>query len=34
VGSTLRDSLIGDSAVVEGFAGQATVGDHSEVHGG
>jgi glucose-1-phosphate thymidylyltransferase len=31
--TTLHGSLIGDGAVVEGFSGQATVGDHSEVHG-
>ncbi len=32
-GSTLHDSLLGDAVVVEGFSGQATAGDHSEVRG-
>ena len=31
VRSTIHDSMIGDGAVVEGFSGQATVGDHSEL---
>ncbi|HEX8724158.1 MAG TPA: sugar phosphate nucleotidyltransferase [Gemmatimonadaceae bacterium] len=31
--STLHDSLIGDDVVVEGFSGQATVGDHSDLRG-
>ena len=30
---TLHDSLIGDGVVLEGFSGQATVGDHSDVRG-
>jgi glucose-1-phosphate thymidylyltransferase len=30
--STLRNSLVGDDAVVEGVKGEVTVGDHSEVH--
>jgi glucose-1-phosphate thymidylyltransferase len=29
--SQLHDSLIGDEVVLEGFAGDATVGDHSEL---
>jgi glucose-1-phosphate thymidylyltransferase len=29
----LHDSLIGDEVVVEGFRGNATIGDHSELHG-
>ncbi|HEU4990837.1 MAG: NTP transferase domain-containing protein [Gemmatimonadota bacterium] len=29
--STLHDSLVGDHVVLEGFSGQATVGDHSEL---
>jgi glucose-1-phosphate thymidylyltransferase len=29
----LHDSLIGDHVVLEGFAGDATIGDHSELHG-
>jgi glucose-1-phosphate thymidylyltransferase len=28
---TLHDSLIGDDVVLEGFAGQATVGDDSDL---
>jgi glucose-1-phosphate thymidylyltransferase len=32
--SVLRESMIGDEAVVEGVRGRATVGDHSEVVGG
>jgi glucose-1-phosphate thymidylyltransferase len=31
--SDLRDSLIGNEVVLEGFAGDATVGDHSELRG-
>ncbi|MGH7669195.1 MAG: sugar phosphate nucleotidyltransferase, partial [Gemmatimonadaceae bacterium] len=31
--STLHDSLIGDDVVLEGFSGQATVGDHSDLRG-
>ncbi len=31
VGSTLRNSLIGDSAVIEGVRGELTLSDHSEV---
>jgi hypothetical protein len=31
VRSTLRNSLIGDEAVVEGVRGELTIGDHSEV---
>lgn len=31
VRSAVHDSMIGDGAVVEGFSGQATVGDHSEL---
>jgi len=31
VGSTLQNSLIGDSVVVEGVHGELTLGDHSEV---
>jgi glucose-1-phosphate thymidylyltransferase len=31
VGSTLRNSLIGDSAVIEGVSGELTLSDHSEV---
>ena len=27
----LRDSLIGDEVILEGFQGNATVGDHSEL---
>ncbi len=30
--SVLRNSLIGDGAIVEGVKGEMTVGDHSEVH--
>jgi glucose-1-phosphate thymidylyltransferase len=30
--SVLRNSLVGDEAVVEGVSGEVTVGDHSEVH--
>ncbi|HUX34734.1 MAG TPA: sugar phosphate nucleotidyltransferase [Gemmatimonadaceae bacterium] len=30
--STIHDSLLGDGVVVEGFSGQVTVGDHSELH--
>ena len=33
VGSTLRNSLIGDSAVIEGVRGELTLSDHSEVAG-
>jgi len=33
VRSTLRNSLIGDEAVVEGMRGELTIGDHSEVRG-
>jgi glucose-1-phosphate thymidylyltransferase len=33
VRSTLRNSLIGDEAVVEGVRGELTIGDHSEVRG-
>ncbi|MGH7636326.1 MAG: sugar phosphate nucleotidyltransferase [Gemmatimonadaceae bacterium] len=29
----LHDSLIGDEVVLEGFRGEATMGDHSELHG-
>ena len=29
----LHDSLVGDEVVVEGFRGNATLGDHSELHG-
>ncbi|HYC50392.1 MAG TPA: sugar phosphate nucleotidyltransferase [Gemmatimonadaceae bacterium] len=32
--SDLRDSLIGDEVVLEGFTGNATVGDHSELRTG
>jgi glucose-1-phosphate thymidylyltransferase len=32
--SVLRESMIGDEAVVEGVRGRATVGNHSEVVGG
>jgi hypothetical protein len=28
----LKNSLIGDDAIVEGVKGEMTVGDHSEVH--
>jgi glucose-1-phosphate thymidylyltransferase len=31
VGSTLENSLIGDSAVIEGVKGELTLSDHSEV---
>jgi glucose-1-phosphate thymidylyltransferase len=31
--SELRDSLIGDEVVLEGFTGDVTIGDHSELHG-
>jgi glucose-1-phosphate thymidylyltransferase len=31
VGSTLQNSLIGDSVVIEGVHGELTLGDHSEV---
>ena len=31
--SELHDSLVGDEVVVEGFKGDATLGDHSELHG-
>jgi glucose-1-phosphate thymidylyltransferase len=31
VQSTLRNSLVGDDAVLEGIEGEVTVGDHSEV---
>ena len=31
--STLNNSLIGDAAVIEGFEGELTVADHSEVRG-
>jgi glucose-1-phosphate thymidylyltransferase len=31
--SELHDSLIGDDVVIEGFKGDATIGDHSEVRG-
>ena len=31
--SMLRDSMIGDSAIVEGVNGSLTIGDHSEVRG-
>ena len=30
--SVLRNSLVGDDAVLEGVRGELTVGDHSEVH--
>jgi glucose-1-phosphate thymidylyltransferase len=30
-GSTIRNSLVGDDAVLEGINGEVTVGDHSEV---
>ncbi len=30
--SVLRNSLVGDDAIVEGVKGEMTVGDHSEVH--
>jgi len=30
--SVLKNSLIGDAAIVEGVKGEMTVGDHSEVH--
>jgi glucose-1-phosphate thymidylyltransferase len=30
--SVLRNSLVGDEAVVEGVKGEVTIGDHSEVH--
>jgi len=30
--SVLKNSLIGDDAIVEGVKGEVTVGDHSEVH--
>ena len=33
VRSTLHDSLIGDEVGLEGFSGQATVGDHSDLRG-
>jgi glucose-1-phosphate thymidylyltransferase len=33
VKSELRDSLIGDEVVLEGFRGDATIGDHSELRG-
>ena len=32
--SQLHDSLIGDAVVIEGFSGDATIGDHSELHSG
>jgi glucose-1-phosphate thymidylyltransferase len=32
VRSTLRHSMVGDEAVLEGVSGEVTVGDHSEVH--
>lgn len=31
--SSLRSSLVGDEAVVEGLRGEVTIGDHSEVRG-
>jgi glucose-1-phosphate thymidylyltransferase len=31
--ATLRNSLVGDEAVVEGVRGELTIGDHSEVRG-
>jgi glucose-1-phosphate thymidylyltransferase len=31
--STLANSLIGDAAIVEGFVGEVTIADHSEVRG-
>jgi glucose-1-phosphate thymidylyltransferase len=34
VRSQLHDSLIGDDVVIEGFRGDATIGDHSELHSG
>jgi glucose-1-phosphate thymidylyltransferase len=34
VKSALHDSMIGNEVVIEGFSGDATVGDHSELHGG
>jgi glucose-1-phosphate thymidylyltransferase len=30
--SVLKNSLVGDDAIVEGVKGEVTVGDHSEVH--
>jgi glucose-1-phosphate thymidylyltransferase len=30
--SVLRNSLVGDEAVIEGVKGEVTIGDHSEVH--
>jgi glucose-1-phosphate thymidylyltransferase len=33
VRSSLRSSLVGDEAVVEGLRGEVTIGDHSEVRG-
>ncbi|MDQ4080754.1 MAG: sugar phosphate nucleotidyltransferase [Gemmatimonadota bacterium] len=33
VRATLRNSLVGDEAVVEGVRGELTIGDHSEVRG-
>jgi glucose-1-phosphate thymidylyltransferase len=33
VRSHLHDSLIGDEVVIEGFKGDATIGDHSELRG-
>ncbi|MGH7678510.1 MAG: sugar phosphate nucleotidyltransferase [Gemmatimonadaceae bacterium] len=33
VRSSLHDSLVGDDVVLEGFHGDATVGDHSELRG-
>jgi glucose-1-phosphate thymidylyltransferase len=34
VGSRLTSSMIGDGAVIEGVAGELTVGDHSEIRAG
>jgi glucose-1-phosphate thymidylyltransferase len=31
--SVLHDSLIGDEVVLDGFRGNATIGDHSELRG-
>jgi glucose-1-phosphate thymidylyltransferase len=33
VKSALHDSMIGDDVVIEGFTGDATIGDHSELRG-
>lgn len=33
LGSELHDSIIGDHVIIQGFKGDATLGDHSEIHG-